>query len=113
MEESSDEKQDVRRKKSAMPEEFPDEETTVYVDVPVRKQVLEHPQPRQTELFDVEEALKQSRCLKDPKSRKNRNKSRRKSRMNRFRNRNGWENRWRRSAKQHLLWRYCARKVRL
>ena len=59
MEESSDEKQDVLRKKSAMPEEFPDEETTVYVDVPVRKQVLEHPQPRQTELFDVEEALKQ------------------------------------------------------
>ena len=59
MEESSDEKQDVQRKKSAMPEEFPDEETTVYVDVPVRKQVLEHPQPRQTELFDVEEALKQ------------------------------------------------------
>ena len=59
MEETSDEKQDVLRKKSAMPEEFPDEETTVYVDVPVRKQVLEHPQPRQTELFDVEEALKQ------------------------------------------------------
>ena len=59
LEESSDEKQDVLRKKSAMPEEFPDEETTVYVDVPVRKQVLEHPQPRQTELFDVEEALKQ------------------------------------------------------
>ena len=59
MEETSDEKQDVLRKKPAMPEEFPDEETTVYVDVPVRKQVLEHPQPRQTELFDVEEALKQ------------------------------------------------------
>lgn len=59
MEESSDEKQKVPRKKPVMPEEFPDEETTVYVDVPVRKQVLEHPQPRQTELFDVEEALKQ------------------------------------------------------
>ena len=59
MEESSDEKQKVLRKKPVMPEEFPDEETTVYVDVPVRKQVLEHPQPRQTELFDVEEALKQ------------------------------------------------------
>ena len=59
MEETSDEKQKVLRKKPVMPEEFPDEETTVYVDVPVRKQVLEHPQPRQTELFDVEEALKQ------------------------------------------------------
>ena len=59
MEETSDEKQKVPRKKPFMPEEFPDEETTVYVDVPVRKQVLEHPQPRQTELFDVEEALKQ------------------------------------------------------
>ena len=59
MEETSDEKQKVLHKKPVMPEEFPDEETTVYVDVPVRKQVLEHPQPRQTELFDVEEALKQ------------------------------------------------------
>ena len=59
MEETSDEKQEALRKKPVMPEEFPDEETTVYVDVPVRKQVLEHPQPRQTELFDVEEALKQ------------------------------------------------------
>lgn len=47
------------RKEPAMPETFPDEETTVYVDVPVRKQVLEKPQPRQTELFDVEKALKE------------------------------------------------------
>lgn len=56
---ADDEKTQPLRKENTMPETFPDEETTVYVDVPVRKQVLEKPQPRQTELFDVEEALKQ------------------------------------------------------
>ena len=55
---SADSTPEPLRKENTMPETFPDEETTVYVDVPVRKQVLEKPQPRQTELFDVEEALK-------------------------------------------------------
>ncbi len=56
---AEDEKTQPLRKESIIPETFPDEETTIYVNVPVHKQVLEKPQPRQTELFDVEEALKQ------------------------------------------------------
>lgn len=56
---AEDEETQPLRKESIIPETFPDEETTIYVNVPVHKQVLEKPQPRQTELFDVEEALKQ------------------------------------------------------
>ena len=111
MEETSDEKQKVLRKKPVMPEEFPDEETTVYVDVPVRKQVLEHPQPRQTELFDVEEALKQK-----PLFERSQEQEEPEQEPEQEPDEPLPEPEWLgkpRSAKQHLLWKCCARKVRL
>ena len=49
-----DVEQERKPKKQTLPEEFPDEETTVYVDVPVRERTEQPDEARQPELFDIE-----------------------------------------------------------